>query len=238
MTVGRRLVDEIHPEIFELCPGYCWGKVLCWDLEPSRGADAASSMLRTAAATVRESAALTDVASHPRIAAWRDAFSTFGARPSKFQSSVEALVRRARRGDDLPLIHPLVGLYNAVSLRWLLPIGGDDLDTIVGGLQLRRAQGGEQYHELGSGDDDPPLPGEVIYRDSQKVLCRRWCWRQGADSMITERSQAVVLNVHGLPPASRADVEAAARELAEIVPALCGGQARWYVLDQRTPRVD
>ena len=78
--------------------------------------------------------------------------------------------------------------------------------------------------------------GEIVYADDAKVLCRRWCWRQGDDSKITAASQAVVLNVHGLPPAPRADVEAAARELAELVPRLCGGASSWYLLDRAQPR--
>jgi DNA/RNA-binding domain of Phe-tRNA-synthetase-like protein len=233
-----QLSDRIHPEIFELCPGYSWGKVLCWGLDSGRGAAEAQLHLMAAATVVREAADLRDIAGHPRISAWRDAFSAFGTRPSKFQSSVEALVRRARRGDELPLIHPLVGLYNAVSLRWLLPVGGDDLDSIEGGLHLPRAVGGETYRELGCGRDDPPSLGEVIYTDDAKVLCRRWCWRQGADSLISERSQAVVLNIHGLPPAVRQDVEGAAAELSELVPKLCGGESRWYVLDRNSPRAD
>jgi DNA/RNA-binding domain of Phe-tRNA-synthetase-like protein len=227
--------DRIHPEIFELYPGYCWGKVLCWDLDNSRPTAPADELLREAEAAIRADPSLAEIAFHPRIAAWRDAFAAFGARPSKFQSSVEALVRRARRGDELPAINLLVGLYNAVSLRSLLPVGGDDLDHVVGGLHLRRAAGGEPYRELGTGQADPPPAGEVIYADDQKVLCRRWCWRQGDDSKITAATRAAVLNIHGLPPASRAEVEAAARELAELVPRLGGGRTSWYVLDRETP---
>jgi DNA/RNA-binding domain of Phe-tRNA-synthetase-like protein len=149
--------------------------------------------------------------------------------------SVEALVRRARRGDELPIVNPLVGLYNALSLKYVLPVGGDDLEQLTGGLHLRRARGDESYRELGTGQPDPPAPGEVIYVDDAKVLCRRWCWRQSDDTKITAESRAVVLNIHGLPPASALDVEAAARELASLVPRLLGGRAAWYLLDQRQP---
>ena len=233
-----RIADRIHPEIHDQHPRYCWGKVLCWGLDNSQPTGPADQLLREAEAAIRADSALAEIASHPRIAAWRDAFSAFGARPSKFQSSIEALVRRARRGDELPAVNLLVGLYNAVSLRYLLPIGGDDLAHVQGGLHLRLASGGEPYRELGTGASDPPPGGEVIYADDEKVLCRRWCWRQGDDSKITAASRAVVLNVHGLPPAPRSEVEAATRELAELVPRLCGGQACWYVLDRARPLVE
>jgi DNA/RNA-binding domain of Phe-tRNA-synthetase-like protein len=232
-----RLADQIHPEIFERHPDYCWSKVLCWGLDNTGPIEPADRLLRQAEAALRADPVLAEVASHPRVAAWRDAFSAFGARPSKFQSSIEALVRRARRGDQLPAVNLLVGLYNAVSLRFLLPVGGDDLACVSGGLHLKAATGAERYRELGTGLSDPPPAGEIVYADDQKVLCRRWCWRQGDDSKITTASRAVVLNLHGLPPTPRADVEAAARELADLVPRLCGGESRWYLLDRAAPRV-
>src|SRR6185369_13548333 len=92
-TAVRRLVDQIHPEVFTQFPGYCWGKVICWDVDNRRGLEEATLLLR--------------------------------ARPSKYQASIEALVRRARRGDALPPINAIVAIYNAVSLRFLLPVGGD-----------------------------------------------------------------------------------------------------------------
>jgi DNA/RNA-binding domain of Phe-tRNA-synthetase-like protein len=229
------LFDQIAPAIFELSPGYCWGKVLSWNLDLSGSCTGVELLLREAEAETRQSPALADVAQHPRIAAWRDAFSSFGARPSKFQSSVEALIRRARRGDELPTINQVVGVYNALSLRHLLPIGGDDLDLVRGETQLRRAAGDEIYHELGTGAAAPPAAGEVIYVDDDKVLCRRWCWRQGSDSGITAASRRVVLNVHGLPPASRLDVERACQELATLLGQICGGSSSWYVLDASNP---
>lgn len=230
-----RLSDHVHSDIFALYPGYCWGKVLCWGIDNTGSPEPAASLLRAAEARVRLDESLREVTAHPRIAAWREAFARFGARPSKYQSSIEALVRRARRGDELPPINLLVGLYNAVSLMYLLPVGGDDLERVEGGLQLRPATGREVYHELGSGTLDPPEAGEIIYADDAKVLCRRWCWRQGDQSKITPASRRVVLNVHGLPPATRAEVEAAVQELCELVRRHCGGQALWYVLDREHP---
>jgi hypothetical protein len=45
-----------------------------------------------------------------------------------------------------------------------------------------------------------------------------------------------VLNVHGLPPATRAQVEEACAQLANAVPQFFGGVATWYVLDGTQPR--
>ena len=234
----RRLTDRVHPEIFELFPGYCWGKVLCWRLDNRRGLEEATLLLREVEAQARDDPSLADVVAHPKIAAWRQAFSRFGARPSKFQASVEALARRARRGDALPPINPLVALYNAVSLRFLVPVGGDDLDLVSGDLHLRLARGDEVFVPLGTTEPDPPESGEVIYADDAKVMCRRWSWRQGETTKISQATTNAVLNVHGLPPASRDEVARATETLADLVRRVCGGDTSWYVLDEQTPSVE
>src|SRR5438067_1067078 len=236
MTVVRRLVDEIHPEIFELFPGYCWGKVLCWGLDNRRGLEAGTMLLREIEERIRHDDTLADVVAHPKIAAWRQAFSRFGARPSKFQASVEALVRRARRGDALPPINGLVAVYNALSLRFLVPVGGDDLDLVSGGLHLRLAKGDELFIPLGAEAEDPPEAGEVIYADDAKVLCRRWSWRGGERSKISPATTNAVLNVHGLAPTSLDEVTRATETLAHLVKQVCGGSSTWYVLSAETPR--
>ena len=237
MALPRRLVDEIHPEIFDLFPGYCWGKVICWDLDNRRGLGESTLLLREIEERVRLDASLGDIASHPKIAAWRQAFGRCGARPSKFQSSIEALARRARRGDALPPINTLVAVYNALSLRFLVPVGGDDLDLVSGGLHLRLAKGDESFIPLGAEAEDLPEAGEIIYADDAKVLCRRWTWRGGDPSKISPGTTNAVLNVHGLPPATVDEVTRATETLATLVREVCGGHAVWYVQSAQAPRV-
>lgn len=234
----RRFADQIHPEIFAIEPGYCWGKVVCQRFDNRRGLEEATMLLREVEARLRDDPALLDVVAHPKIAAWRQTFSRFGARPSKFQSSVEALARRARRGDALPPINPLVALYNAVSLRFLVPVGGDDLDLVSGDLHLRLARGDESFIPLGAEAEEPPEPGEVVYTDDAKVLCRRWSWRQGEASKISAATTSAVLNVHGVPPATPDEVARATETLADLARRICGGETRWYILDAATPRAE
>jgi len=235
-AMPRGFSDSIDVAVLRAFPGYRWGKVLVLGVENRALPPEVRAWQRRAEATLRATLGEADVVGHPVVVAWRAAFAQFGARPSKFQSSIEALMRRVRRGDALPSINGLVDLYNAVSVETLLPIGGDDLDRISGGTTLRFAAGDEDYRPLGEEASDPPEPGEVIYADAATVLCRRWCWRQGDRTKITAETRAVVLNVHGLPPATSEQVADACRVLAEAVPRLFGGVATWYVLDERAAR--
>ncbi len=235
MSSDRVLEGGIEPEVLDRFPGYCWGMVVALGLD-NRGTPAGvTAHLRAAEAHRRDSWGDAEVVAHPAIAAWRAAFTAFGARPSKYQSSIEALVRRVRRGDALSAINGLVDLYNAVSLQHLLPVGGDDLAHIRGGLVLRCARGDEDYLPLGEPQPECPEPGEIIYADAATVLCRRWCWRQGERTKITVGTRDAILTVHGLPPATRTQVEEACGQLAGLVPRFFGGVATWYVLDAAQP---
>ncbi len=105
----------IAPAVFAQHPGYCRG-VLVFDGVDNRGdAAALAPELRQAEAAVRDQVR-GNVAEHERIAVWRDAFRRFGARPSDFRSSIEAMVRRVLQPSALPSINPLVDIGNIVSL--------------------------------------------------------------------------------------------------------------------------
>lgn len=234
MLAALTLEDGIQSEVVSRFPGYCWGKIVALGLDNRSTPPEVTDQLRDAEARLCASWG-GEVVAHPAIAAWRTAFTAFGARPSKYQSSIETLVRRVRRGDALPAINGLVDLYNAVSLRCLLPVGGDDLERTTGALTLRFARGHEDYVPLGEGRPESPEPGEVSYADAATVLCRRWCWRQGERTKITLSTRHAVLNVHGLPPATRDQVAEACAQLARLVTQLFGGVATWYVLDGAQP---
>ncbi len=116
----------------------------------------------------------------PHIAAWQAAFKAFGATPKKTMPSVEALWRRYRKDGGLPNISPLVNVYNALSLNFGAPFGGEDLDRYQGMPQLVIAQGGEPFDTSRDGEavTEGAEQGEVIWRDDLGVTCRRWNWRQ------------------------------------------------------------
>jgi lysyl-tRNA synthetase class 2 len=159
---------------------------------------------------------------NPKIAPWRAAYSSFGAKPKKYKCSVEALMRRAIKGEELPHISKLVDVYNALSLKHILPMGGDDIDNIDGNVMLKIADGTEKFVPLLSKEVENPHAGEVVYEDDKDILCRRWNWRECDKSKMTEETKNVILYVEGLVPVEKAEVESAISELAELVKKYCG----------------
>jgi DNA/RNA-binding domain of Phe-tRNA-synthetase-like protein len=171
---------------------------------------------------------LTRPADHPHIAAWRAAFSAFGAKPSKYPCSAEALAARVLKGGTLPRVNVLVDLYNAVSVQALTPVGGEDLDHLQGGLRLAIADGAELF----DGHDGAPRPGEIVWRDDAGVTCRRWNWRQGRRTQLTDATTCAFFVFDRLPGLAEDQLDAAVAQLESLL------KARWTGCATRRIRLD
>lgn len=120
------------------------------------------------------------------LSSWSDVYVGFGAKPNRTPCSAQALRKRVLKDGALPAINPVVDLYNAISLRFAVPVGGEDIDTYVGPPRLTVADGTEQFDTIANGAPaiEHPAPGEVIWRDDVGVTCRRWNWRQGTRTRL------------------------------------------------------
>ena len=228
---------RIDEDLFKAFPRYVRHVVIAEDLDNRGGPEdhaPLEALLREAESAVRADDAFEDPRMHPRLAAWRDAFQSFGVNPNKCPPSVFNLIKRVRSGTAMPFINPLVCIFNILSLRYCLPAGGDDLDKVVGDIRLGYASGDEIYTPLGKPDEvEHPSRGEVILLDTGNngVLCRSWCWRNGHPSRIEATTRRVAINLDTLPPVSPAEGLQAAQELVTLLERTCGGRTRMERLD-------
>jgi DNA/RNA-binding domain of Phe-tRNA-synthetase-like protein len=227
--------DMVDKEIFERFPDYTRAIVVARGINNLGGQPEVEDQLREAEARCEELFAREELTGHPRIANWREAYRVLGMRPGKNYSSVEALARRARAGSPLPYINTVVALMNGFSLAHLVPCGGDDLAQAQGDLVLKLAAGDELWVPLGGEKASNPEPGEAVYVDGEKVLCRRWNWRQGDATKISPSSRDVLLNIDCLPPVSRAEAEELVSELAGKVTRFCGGSVSRHLITATEP---
>jgi DNA/RNA-binding domain of Phe-tRNA-synthetase-like protein len=159
------------------------------------------------------------------VAAWREAYRAFGVNPKRARPSVDALLRRP----ELPQINLVVDAYNAISVRYALPVGGEDMDAYRGPARLVRADGDEPFETVRDGQAvvEHPDAGEVVWRDDAGVTCRRWNWRQCGRTHITERTKNALFVLERLAPYPVELLEAAGQELAaelrEISPGVVVG---------------
>jgi DNA/RNA-binding domain of Phe-tRNA-synthetase-like protein len=221
MTLQLTVSDEVRA----LAPGFSHVAVEAHGLVNGPSNEDSSALLDDAAR--RLAARLGGRAPHedPHMAAWREAYAAFGAKPSRTRNSAEALARRALADGGLPRINVLVDLYNAVSVAHLIPVGGEDIDRIKGGMRLVRATGDEPFATTAGGEAavEHPEAGEVVWCDDEGVTCRRWNWRQGVRTRLTEASVNALFLLEGMGPAAGGQASAAAAELAESLEKLSPG---------------
>lgn len=179
-------------------------------------------VLSAAEATARERLGGHRPEELPELAAWRDAYRAFGAKPQRTRPSVEALLRRLEP-DGLPRIDRITDVYNAVSIAHLLPLGGEDRAAYTGPPRLTRAEGDEPFDTTAAGEPvvEHPEPGEVVWSDEDGVTCRRWNWRQGTRTRITTGTSSAVFILDALDPLSDDELQAAADALTDGLLALC-----------------
>ncbi len=174
----------------------------------------------------------------PSVAAWRRAYSQMGLKPTKYRSAAEALLRRFKREDDIPRLHPLVDLCNAVSLAYALPVAVFDLQHVDTYLEVRHAIGDEEYLAF-NGEIENPAPQEVIFADAANhVHARRWTFRQSRQSTITPQTSFALIVSEGLHETAATDVSNLINELAENITSVWSSPLQRAVLTAQNPRLE
>jgi DNA/RNA-binding domain of Phe-tRNA-synthetase-like protein len=208
---------RVDPRIYARYPDYAVLVVYARGLRNGPSDERSLGVLR--AAQLRQRAAFGEQkpVAHPHVAAWRAAFGQFGAKPSKYLCSVEALLNRTLRGNDLPGINQVVDLYNAVSVGHVLPAGGEDWDQLVSDSVLTFATGDEPFQSIGDDEVSYPEAGEVVWADAAGVTCRRWNWRQCARTALTTETTNAYFVLDRLPPFTLEQLQAAGDELLALL---------------------
>jgi DNA/RNA-binding domain of Phe-tRNA-synthetase-like protein/ubiquinone/menaquinone biosynthesis C-methylase UbiE len=156
----------------------------------------------------------------PEIQAWRRTFAAMGLKPTQYRCASESLLRRFRKEGELPRLHPLVDLCNAVSIACATPIAVFDAAKIDSYVQVRYASGDEKYLTF-SGETEHPAAGEVIFADEAgQAHARRWTNRQSALSAVRDTTSAALIVAEALHASAAADVadliETLMRELEDV----------------------
>lgn len=229
---------KIAPEIFEKFPGLAIGIVVARGIENSGRSEEIMILTKEREREIREMFATDTLSQQPKIGTWRKAYSLFNAKPKKYRSSVESLYRMILKGMDLRSINRIVDIYNFVSIKHMVPVGGDDLEKVEGDITLGFARGGEAFVALNSKEVERAKQGEVVYIDSEEVLCRRWNWRECEKTKMTEETKDVILVAEGLPPMTIKDMEGIIQELRQLIQRYCGGEPEVFILNQQRTEIE
>ena len=134
-------------------------------LENVRSSIGKTPDLTATLATVSTVLAQTSESELPSIRAWRQVYTAMGLKPTQYRCAAEALLRRYRKEQQLPQLHPLVDALNAESMYAAIPIAAFDCQHIAEGIIVREATGTENYLSF-QGETEQPAAGEIIFADA------------------------------------------------------------------------
>lgn len=177
----------------------------------------------------------------PEVQAWRRAFSKMGLKPTQYRCASESLLRRFRKENALPPLHPLVDLCNAISLAFAIPVAVFDIARVVQQLEVRYARGDENYVTFG-GEIEHPEAGEVVFADAAEPLAnahaRRWTNRQSGLSAVSAGTREVLIVAEALHASAAEDVGRLVGTLAQELAAVWSVESRTQLLSRASPRFE
>ena len=173
---------------------------------------------------------------NPVIRTWRDAFQKFKTKKGA-RCSIEAMLKRISKGNSIGTINPLVDIYNGISLKYGVPVGGEDIDKFDGDNRLTVAEGGEEFVTYGSDKSEPPYEGEVVYKDNAGAICRCFNWRESVRTMLSEETTNAFMCIETVAGEKDDVLDAALDELKTLIETELGGKVTKHILSKENPEV-
>jgi DNA/RNA-binding domain of Phe-tRNA-synthetase-like protein len=213
-----------------LVPGVLYAEGITSDVSSGSHSDRFAAIARARLAAMSAEGEL------PEIQAWRRAFAKMGLKPTQYRCASESLLRRFRKESDLPRLHPLVDLCNAVSLAFAIPVAVFDVAAVTGSLEVRYAAGDEDYLTF-AGDIEHPAPGEVIFADqARRAHARRWTNRQSGVSAVRGSTASVLIVAEALHDSAADDIPQLTKALGAELEATWSVTPSGAILTAASPR--
>ena len=189
---------KVQDSFFEKVPNVVFGVVVVKNFDNTKNYDFINERFTKNLESSKEKFKDVKIKEEAWILPYRDAFTKLGINPNKFMCSIEALMTRISKGKDIPSINPIVDLGNALSLKYELPLGVHDIDNFIdGNIEIREATKNDVFIPFGSTEIEHPEEGEIIYASKTDDKTRRWTWRQGENSKVTEKSTNLFIPIDG-----------------------------------------
>lgn len=223
---------KISKEIIEKYPELEIGVIITTNINNTKSSESIQELIKEIEKKIRKEICSEEIIEIPIISKWREIYKSFGAKPSKYRNSIEALLKRIVNEKDLYKINPLVDIYNYISLKYKMTAGGEDIDKMEGDLILGFAEGNEKFIPLGSKKNESPWKGEIVYKDDKGVICRCWNWREGERTKLTEDTKNAVIVIENIIPGEYDKFMEAMKELKKLIQENCDANCEIKILNK------
>lgn len=226
---------QIDAPVFDLLPNLVIALPIIRGFDNTKGKEASVVLLREAESDLRSSMTLEAFWKDPRITAYLEAFRAFGTDPEVRRPAHIALAKRVLEGGQLPDINPMVNIYNALSIKYLTPFGGENLDVLQGDFRLYIAKGGEQWFPIGADKSKSAIAGELVWGDDVDLSTRALNWRQCDRTKMMDTTTNGFFVMDGFDGVNKDVMEKASAEFIKKATSLCGGTAEVFWMDRSHP---
>lgn len=208
---------KVDERVFQVLPDACFGVVIAKGCDNARRYPQLDAMLDASIADAEKRFSGVNVKEAPAILPYREAFLRLSINPNKFMSSIEAIVTRVSKNKGFVHINPIVDLGNALSLKYILPMGAHDIGQMDADIEVRFSRAGDTFLPFGETEVEEMPENELIYAVGDKVRTRRWIWRQSELGKIGPNTRDVFFPIDGFSGVNGAAVMAARNELAALM---------------------
>ena len=229
---------RIDERVFEKFPDFRRGIVVARKMDNKGASKELETLLMEALAAA--AAAPIDLKADPRTVAWADTYRALGCNPNKFPPAHLALLKRVQKPG---VIHPLHQQSRCHHERQLHPghsPRGRRRPDACGkeSWSCDPPEGREPFTPLSNPDKiEHPDPQEIIYLavETGEVMCRRWNWRNGFQTRITEETENMVMNIDGLGEESEKRAVSVRDRVARMLEKYCGAEVETALLSPTSP---
>ncbi|WP_297203423.1 phenylalanine--tRNA ligase beta subunit-related protein [uncultured Brachyspira sp.] len=185
----------IENKVFETLNNLCVAVIIARGINNTKKIDDISMMLKENIENVEKEFENVKVKESNYIKCYRDAFQKLNINPNKFMCSIEALLTRISKKKGMPEINSVVDLVNAVSIKYKLPMGAHDLDSMNEDFYIRYSTDNDIFLPFGETDTENMESNELVYASSNDIRTRRWIWRQSEHGKIIESSKNIIFPI-------------------------------------------
>lgn len=227
---------KVDQEIFKMIEPLSVGVVYCRNIDNHFSGNEIEEEFSKEKQSIKDRFAEVELAQYPVIQKWRQVYKSFGEK--KKRCSVEALIRRTVNGKEIPLINPLVDIYNTASLKYELPCGGEDLAKVNNDIELTLATGQEDFLPLGEEELEHPQEGEIVYKSGNDILCGSFNYRESDITKLTNDTKECVLVIEYVNNNETDNLQEMLNYLSENVSKYLGATTSNYILTKTNNEVE
>lgn len=208
---------SVEDKVFETLDNVCFAVVVAHGLDNTTHNSKIQNLLKENILLCQTSLEGVNVKEIESVLCYREAFRKLNVNPNKYMCSIEALLTRISKGKGIPFINTAVDLGNAISLKYKIPIGAHDIDTVQGEITLRFSKEQDYFIPFGSTEIEPVDKNEIVYATGNSVRTRKWIWRQSEEGKITTQSKNIFFPIDGFSDTNKDNILLAQKELSDIL---------------------